>query len=79
MDYEKELFSLSNSVAELVRTGVGFGNAFGIAFRKSDFDPELFHQVRIGVGSILRARREKHPNQLVLPNIHRSTPASIVR
>lgn len=79
MNYEKELFSLAGSVAELVRNGDSFRDAFGYAFRRSEFNPDLFHQVRIGVGSILRARREKHPGQLVLPNTHRSAPANTVR
>lgn len=86
MEQEDQLFALADAVARRVKDGESFMNAFGYAFRRSDFDPDLYLQVRIGVGSILRARREKHPpskpkgflpKQLTL--ISSKTPTSAVR
>jgi len=86
MEQADLLFALADAVARRVRNGESFMNAFGYAFRRSSFDPNLYLQVRIGVGSILRARREKHPTskpksfppeQLTL--ISSETPTSAVR
>lgn len=80
MDYveqQREFLSVVDSVAELLRAGDNFNNAFAKAFSKSNFDHELFHQTKIGVGSMLRARRQREIKQLSLKV--RVTPASKIR
>ena len=59
---QQELHKLADSVAKLTGIGMEFLPAFGQAFPGSElYDTENLNLVRIQVGSILRARREKHP------------------
>ena len=78
-EYRQHLDILTDTVASEVRTGVSFRDAFGKAFRNSEiYDPEILNMVRIQVGSILRARQQKHPikNRVVIPSQQDLFPTS---
>lgn len=56
MEYNEKVKMLASYVLRKMESeGKSFSNAFGMAFRNSDFDSEMYHMVRIGVKSFHRS------------------------
>lgn len=56
MEYSERVRRIAVFVLHLTESeGKTFSNAFSEAFRKSDFDSDLYHMVRIGVKSFHRS------------------------
>lgn len=60
MEYSEKVRLIAVSVLRKIKNeGQTFSAAFSGEFRKSDFDPELYHMVRIGVKSFHRSWKNK--------------------
>lgn len=80
MDYCEEVLQLSLSVLRLMKSEkLGQAQAFSKAFRNSDFDPEIYHQVRIGMKSFFRSWREKNKKKPERQDNLPFSSASVVR
>jgi hypothetical protein len=64
MDYSEKVRLVAISALKKMEEGQNFSNAFSMAFRNSDFNPEMYHMVRIGVKSFHRSWKNEKARAL---------------